>query len=326
MNRLPGEETSIMEHPMKILIFGSGVIGSIYAVRLYEAKYDVTLLARGKRYEELNRSGVRIRNMLTGKQTTSSIPCIQELKSTDAYDLVIVTVRLDQLDSILPVLKANSVIPLILFMLNNPNGIPHLVKDLAPKHILLGFPGIGGIYRDNGIDYLQIKQQRTTIGEINGQKSSCIQEIKTILETANFTVDISDNMPAWLKVHAVFISCMTAAIMQENGDSRQLSKKRVAVSVMVNSIREGFSACKALGMPIRPVNLNTIFMIMPRWFSILYWQYALKGKTGTLAIAPHANAATDEMRLLAEKVITMVRASSQPTPTLDQLLLPFIQQ
>lgn len=311
---------------MKILIFGSGVIGSIYAARLHEAKYDVTLLARGQRYEELNRSGARIRNILTGERSTSFIPCIRELQPTDAYDLVIVTVRLDQIDSVIPILKANRVCPLILFMLNNPTGTPHLAHDLDPRHILLGFPGVGGILHDNGIDYIQIKQQKTTIGEVNGEKTTCIKEIKTILETAHFSVDISDNMPAWLKTHAVFISCLTAAIILENGDSRQLSKKRRTVSAMVNSIREGFSACKALGIPIRPANLNTIFMIMPRWFCILYWQYALRGTTGTLAIAPHANAATDEMRLLAQKVITMVRTSSLPTPTLDKLLLPFIQK
>jgi hypothetical protein len=133
-------------------------------------------------------------------------------------------------------------------------------------------------------------------------------------------------MPAWLKVHAVFISCITAAIIQSNGDSVQLSSNRFAVRELVTSIREGFAACKALGMPIQPGNLNTLFMIMPRWFSTLYWQRALRGKTGTLAIAPHANAAEEEMRLLTRKVISMVHSSSIFTPTLDKLLLPFIQQ
>ena len=34
---------------MKILIFGAGIIGSVYAAGLYEANANVTLLARGKR-------------------------------------------------------------------------------------------------------------------------------------------------------------------------------------------------------------------------------------------------------------------------------------
>jgi 2-dehydropantoate 2-reductase len=310
---------------MKILIFGAGVIGSIYASRLYEAHHDVTLLARSSLYENITRNGVTIRNTLTKKQTNSFIPCIRELKPTDAFDLVVVTVRLDQVGSVIPALRANQCCPLLLFMLNNPAGTPQLVQELGPKHILLGFPGVGGVYHDGCIDYVQIKQQSTTIGEINGEKSTCVREIKTILESADFTVDVNDDMPSWLKTHAVFISCMTAAILQENGDSVQLANNRFAVRQLVVSIREGFNACKALGISIRPGNLYILFMIMPRWFSILYWRLALKGKTGTLAIAPHANAAKDEMRLLAEKVISMVRSSPRPTPTLDKLLSRFIQ-
>ena len=133
-------------------------------------------------------------------------------------------------------------------------------------------------------------------------------------------------MHAWLKTHAVFISCMTAAIIQAGGDSIRLSKDRYAVRSLVSSIREGFVACKAAGMPIQPFNLKIIFMIMPKWFSVLYWRNALKGTIGTMAMAPHAKAATGEMRLLAEKVFAMVRKSSVPTPTLDKLLLSFIKK
>jgi len=240
--------------------------------------------------------------------------------------LIIVTVRLDQLDAAIPVLKENRVCPLILFMLNNPGDTEHLINELYPKHILLGFPGTGGTIRGNMIHYIQIKQQKTTIGEINGKTTERIKEVKAILEQARFEVDICANMQAWLKTHAVFISCVSAAIIKENGDSVQLSKKRGSVQSMVRSVREGFSACKALGLPIKPTSLSVIFMVMPRWFTVLYWQHALKGKMGTLAIAPHVNMATDEMRLLAGKVITMVHTSSKLTPTLDKLLLSFIQK
>lgn len=311
---------------MKILIFGSGVIGSIYASRLYEAHYNVTLLARGSRYDTITFNGVHIRNTLTGKQTSFAIPCIRELKPSDVYDLIIITVRLDQLDTVIPVLKANPNCPLVLFMLNIPGATSQLTSELNDKHILLGFPGVGGVYRDSVIDYVELKQQKTTIGEITVKKSTHLKEIKTILESAHFPVNVCDDMPAWLKTHAVFISCMTAAIMQANGNSVRLGNNRSAVRHLIFSIREGFSACMALRMPIRPHNLYTIFMIMPRWFSILYWQRALKVKTGTLAIAPHANAATDEMRLLAKEVISIVRSSSLPTPALNKLLLSFIQK
>ena len=308
---------------MKILLYGAGVIGSIYAAKLHEAGCDITLLARGKRFENLRQHHVIIRDAVSGKQTISDVPLTQELAPTDYYDLIIVTVRLDQVGTVIPVLENNSVCPLIMLMLNNPDGIEHLTKKLEPKHIILGFPGVGGTCRDNFIEYIQIKQQKTTVGELNGKTSIFMNELKVVFEGAKLKVIISTDMQSWLKTHAVFVACVAAAISKENGDIVQLGKKRASVVMMVRAIREGFSACKALGMPIAPTNLKIIFMIMPLWFCVLYWQVALKGKVGTLGIAPHANAAKDEMQLLAKKVMAMVYSSPTPTPILDRLLLSF---
>ena len=309
---------------MKILFYGAGVIGSVYAARLYQSHVDVTLLARGKRYETLKLNGVIIKDVLTGKQTTNNVPLVQHLEPTDFYDLIIVTVRLDQLEPVLKILKQTTVCSLIMFMVNNPDNMEYLTKELSPKHIILGFSGAGGTYQNNRIDYIQIKQQKTTIGEIDGKISTCIKEIKVLFERAGFETVISTNMQAWLKTHAVFVACVSASIIKENGSSMQLGKNKSSIQEMIRAISEGFSACKRLGMPIIPINLKIIFMIMPKWFSVMYWQHAMQGKIGTLGMAPHANAAKVEMQLVAKKVLTIVHSSSITTPTLDKLLSTFI--
>jgi 2-dehydropantoate 2-reductase len=48
----------------RILVIGAGVNGSICAAGLHSAGFDVTLLARGKRYEELREAGIVIENPL----------------------------------------------------------------------------------------------------------------------------------------------------------------------------------------------------------------------------------------------------------------------
>lgn len=311
---------------MKILVFGAGIIGSIYAARAYQAGHDVTLLVRNNRYEALLKNGIILKNSHTERQTTSYVPLTLSLRPEDFYDLIIVSVQLNQLDSVVPYLKKNTNSPLILFMLNNPEGWDRIIYELRPKHIILGFPGIGGIHEGNRINYFEIKQQKTTIGEINGSDSSSIQEIKKVFRSAGFEVAVSTNIQAWLKIHAVFVSCMSAAIVRENGDSKQLGNQRNSVRDLVQSIREGFLACKNLGIPIIPKNLKTIFLVMPQWFCIWYWQKALKGKIGTVSLAPHAMAAKAEMQTLSEMVLTMVHSSALPTPTLDKLLLSFTEK
>ena len=43
---------------MRILVFGAGVIGSLYTVLLAEAGYDESVYARGRRLESLTRDGL----------------------------------------------------------------------------------------------------------------------------------------------------------------------------------------------------------------------------------------------------------------------------
>ncbi|HUZ57960.1 MAG TPA: 2-dehydropantoate 2-reductase N-terminal domain-containing protein [Hanamia sp.] len=309
---------------MKILVYGAGVIGSIYAAKLFDAKNDVTLLARGDRFESLQQNGVTIKEQLTGKKVTAHLPLTQQLAIHDFYDLIIVTVRLDQLESVMPDLKNNSGSSLVMFMLNYPDNIQSIADQLKPKHIIFGFPGVGGIFKENAIDFIQIKQQKTTIGETNGKKPETIKKLKSLFETAGFNVDVNENIQAWLKTHAVFMACVSAAIIKENGDNARLGKNKNTVKLMVQSIKEGFKALKTLGISITPFKLKIIFMMMPLWFSVSYWQKAMQGTAGTLAMAPHVNAAKAEMKLIAKKVLKIVHPSPVATNNLKKLLSEFI--
>ncbi|ETZ21970.1 ketopantoate reductase family protein [Pedobacter sp. V48] len=311
---------AILEEKMKILVYGAGVIGSVYAAKLQKTTGEVTLLARGSRLVHLKKEGVILKNGLTNELIKIRIPLTQELLPEDMYDLIIVTVRSEQIGSVIPILKNNRGSSLILFMFNDPGNLPKLIDELQPKKVLIGFPGIGGTIQNNCVDFILIDQQKTTIGEVNGKSRIEIKNLKSLFISAGFPADINDNMSAWLKTHAVFVCCVAAAIGKENGDICRLGNSWESVKTMVKSIREGFRACSVLNIPVTPFNLKVIFMFTPEWLCILYWQRALKGKLGTLGMAPHANAAKAEMKLLAKNVISMVRSSDQVTPTLDRLL------
>ena len=44
---------------MRILIYGAGVLGSLYAALLAKAGYDISIYARGKRLEILRNNGLQ---------------------------------------------------------------------------------------------------------------------------------------------------------------------------------------------------------------------------------------------------------------------------
>ena len=51
---------------MRILIYGAGVIGSVYGARLGQAGHDVVFLARAAGVEQLRQRGLQVEDAATG--------------------------------------------------------------------------------------------------------------------------------------------------------------------------------------------------------------------------------------------------------------------
>lgn len=250
--------------PLRILIIGAGVIGSVYAARLQEAGYAVTLLARGQHAADLRATGLLLEDASTGQSTRSTVPIVERLTPDESYDLALVCVRLDQVAAALPDLAANQQIPLAVFLLNNPTGTHQLVERLGSQRVVLGFPGIGGTREGTKVRSMRIRQQPTTLGEVDGRITPRLRQLAAMFERAEFPVALSRSMDGWLKTHAVFVSCVSAALALEGGDSVRLGQRRASVVLMVNAIREGFAALQSLGLPVTPFNLQVMFSWMPR--------------------------------------------------------------
>jgi 2-dehydropantoate 2-reductase len=78
---------------MKILMYGAGVLGSLYGARLKESGHDVTVLERGKRFDEIKFQGIVLEHALTGKRTITQVTVTDELKPGDFYDVIFVVMR-----------------------------------------------------------------------------------------------------------------------------------------------------------------------------------------------------------------------------------------
>jgi hypothetical protein len=61
-------------------------------------------------------------------------------------------------------------------MLNNPNGLRHLVKIFGEERVLLGFRGAGGTRDGDIVRYALIAQQPTTMGEMGGRQTTRLCE------------------------------------------------------------------------------------------------------------------------------------------------------
>jgi hypothetical protein len=65
----PGDQNTNAKIPMKILVFGAGVIGTLYAARLQEAGHRVTILARSSRLADIRRHGLVLEDVVSGARS-----------------------------------------------------------------------------------------------------------------------------------------------------------------------------------------------------------------------------------------------------------------
>ncbi len=305
---------------MNILVYGAGVLGSLYAARLHHAGHTVSILARGQRLADIRTHGLVLEDARTGERAITHVPVVTELAPDDAYDLVIVFMRENQVSAVLPTLAANRKTPTILFMGNNLIGPEVLMDAVGSERVILGFPGAGGL-RDGYIVRYRVLtrwQQATTLGEPGRRQTPRLAQLVAIFTGAGFPVETNPDMGAWYKTHVAWTLPTTTALYMAGGDNHRMARTRDAVVLMVRAVRENFRVLRALGVPITPASLH-IFEWLPEPLLIAFLSSLFNTRTASIVIAGHANAARDEYLYLANGWRALTRHASEPTPAGEQL-------
>ena len=304
---------------MKILFYGAGVMGSLYAARLQDSGQDVSVLARGQRLADIREHGIVLDDMSTGSKSTTRVNVVEQLDSQDAYDLVVVMMPKNQVSKILPVLAANLNTPNVLFMFNNAGGPDEIVNALGRERVLLGFPGAGGIRKDHVIRYMVVsgRQQPTTLGELDGSSTPRLEQIAGVFKGAGFPVAVSSQIDAWLKTHVAEISPVANALYMAGGDSYRLARTRDAILLMVRAIREGYKVLQELEIPIVPAGHKLLRMVPEPILVPLVGRIFKREKMAELI--GHAHAARDEMKQIADEFRILAQSTSVQTPAIDRL-------
>jgi 2-dehydropantoate 2-reductase len=304
---------------LKILVYGAGVIGTLYAARLQQAGHRVTVLARSQRLADIERHGLVVEDVVSGVQSTTQVALVDRLHADHSYDLALIAVRRDQLPAILPELAANRNIPALLFLVNNPLGSAWLIEALGKGRVVPGFPGAGGTLEGHAVRYAMIAQQPTTLGEPGGLETARLRGIAAALRAAGFETRLENDMDTWLSAHAFFVTAVGGAIYLAGGDCERLSRSRPVLESMVDGVREGFGAVRALGRRVRPFALRVLFTWLPRPLAVRYWQRFFSKPMAEYVFGGHVRRAAQEMRAIAADCRVLLERSGVATPALDRL-------
>jgi 2-dehydropantoate 2-reductase len=192
---------------VRVLIAGAGVIGTVYGAHLGAAGHDVSVLRHPARTDEIAARGLAARDVLDGSRVETGVKVVPDA-AAGRYDLVLVSVRADQLVSACARLTGLAGAPTVLFFGNNPGGRSAIPSGI-PGEVRLGFPGVGGVIRGGVAEYVRIRQQPTALQAGSDPR---LAELEGALRQRGFRIQRITDMDGWLVYHAAFVACVCAAL------------------------------------------------------------------------------------------------------------------
>lgn len=303
---------------MKILVYGCGVLGSVAAARLAQAGEDVTVLARGRRLEDLRRDGIILERFEDGARTQVRVPAVERLAPEDAYDLVLVVMGMNQAAAVLPTLSANRQTPNILFVGNSVSG-DELTAVLGTR-VLRGFLLAAGTTIPGGIVRYAYEERRKAgwiIGEPDGSVTPRLTEIGSVLEKSGIGVELSGSIDAWLKTHAAMIAPLGAGVYISGGSPATLADDAATSALTVRGLRESLRVLRALGVPLLPKGA-LLYLWIPAPVITFLLRRMMRSEEVAFGFA-HAGKARPEIRLILSRLMEFLRRSGRPMPALEEL-------
>ncbi len=300
---------------MKVLIIGAGVIGSVYGAELAAAGHHVAVLEHPGRKGQGEPAELITRNSVDGRTVREPVALLAE-DAMSLHDLILVTVRADQLASVFPSLRRTGGHPTILFFGNNPGGRAAIPADLAGS-VAIGFPGVGGFVRDGVVRYQRIPQQATTLQAGGG---AAVDSFAQSLRERGFPVTRIADMDGWLAYHAVFVASVAAALYRCGTSPTRLAGDRGTLRLMCRAIEEGFTELARRGVKGAPANLRLLHRPMLRPVAVRYWSRTFRSPMGEAVFAAHARHAEGEMHCLMKSVATQAGIPGRAVGNLGRLL------
>jgi 2-dehydropantoate 2-reductase len=223
--------------PMKIILIGAGRIGSTVAFHLAKAGHQITVVARGTRFETLSREGA----IVTTEGQRAPITVISSLDPATPYDLAIVTVPEHQVAPLLPMVSASSA-KTILLMFNTFQGTELYRSAVGAERFTFGFP--------NMTAYLVEHRLRFSIDGPGMVTTLMSPDLARLFKQAGMPAEVESDMDAFLRSHAALaVPLFLAALLTWQ---RKINLTWTEAQQLNVAWTEGFDLVRSLGHPLKP--------------------------------------------------------------------------
>ena len=289
---------------MRLLIYGAGVIGSLYAVLFKEAGYDTTIYARGHRLDILQNQGLLYKK--NNKIKKIDIIVLDQLNDDDMYDFIFLTVRENQLYQALIELKSNKS-KTIITMVNSLDNYEIWENIVGKGRIMPAFPGAGGTITNGTLDASLTPRfiQPTTFSEISGKKTKRAEQLSQIFKHAHIPFQQVNDMHIWQLCHLGMVVPLADAYYQtEHPES--VGQDKVIMKKTARELKDNFKILYDNLHTLSPYKMN-IFRILPMPILTYILSQTHKSRFGYTFMYQHAMKAPDEMRELHNQFYSYIK-------------------
>ena len=283
---------------MRILIYGAGVIGSLYATLFSEAGVETAVYARGQRLQNLKLNGLRYEK--NGTICAANVRVLDTLPEDDIYDFVFLTVRENQLHDALTQLRNNKS-PCIVTMVNSLEDYGLWEQLCGTGRVLPAFPGAGGGF-ENGVLHAGLTPrliQPTTFGILSPRQEPDAKQLKALFKRAKIPYQQVKDMHAWQLCHLAMVVPIADAYY-ETDDPANVGANQTVMAHTARTLRGNFRLLAQSGVRLSPVKMQ-MFRFLPLFLLRPALKITFQSNFGDVFMYRHAMKAPDEMQQLHEQ-------------------------
>jgi len=240
---------------MRILMFGRGVIATIYGQALQAAGHDVEFYVRPGRAAEFGSEvqfdiiDARRKRRNQRIQGAMQTRLRESLHPDDGFDLIVLSVGHHRLADAAAFLAPRIGRATVLVFGNVWDELPAAVAPLPIAQIVFGFPLAGGGFDQHGLLHGALFRS-VIVGRGDASPSRRESAVSAVFREAGFAVRIEPDMRGWLYLHVVSDAGMFAIGAQGRALAGMIGDRRAFRSALLIS-RELLPLLRARGVDLR---------------------------------------------------------------------------
>jgi len=309
---------------MRVLMFGRGVISTIYGRALQAAGHDVEFYVRPGRVAELG--GVVRVDVIDGRRHPLGRRVREPFRTTlrdslapeDGFDLIVLSIAHHRLAEAAAFLAPRIGGATVLVFGNVWEEPLVAVAPLPADRVVFGFPQAGGGFGDDGV--LHGALFRSVVIGTNGAAPSRRElDVQVVFRQAGLAIRVEHDMRGWLLLHFVSDAGMLAQGVRSGALANMIGDRRAFRDAFLTT-RELLPLLEARRVDLRQHRSALLPFRRPRLFATMSAATTALLPIAQSSLAAHTDPNAAEARAVLEDTMREAHRLDIPVPRLERAI------